>query len=121
MNYWGYHLMLDCANCNHGRITSKENIIAFAKELVKKIDMVAYGEPQVVHFGTGNKEGYTLIQLIETSNISGHFVNENNSCYIDVFSCKPFDEQKVIDTVYKYFECKNHYKHFRLRLAPVES
>ena len=76
MAYWGYHLMLDCAGADHARITSGENIAAFAKTLVERIDMVAYGEPQVVRFGSDDKAGYTLVQLIETSNICAHFCND---------------------------------------------
>jgi S-adenosylmethionine/arginine decarboxylase-like enzyme len=65
--------------------------------------MVAYGEPQIVNFGSGNKAGYTLVQLIETSNICAHFVNEDNTMYLDVFSCKEYDDQIVINLVRKYF------------------
>jgi S-adenosylmethionine/arginine decarboxylase-like enzyme len=102
--YWGYHLILDCSGCDHDSITSAKNIETFTKTLVKDIDMVAYGEPQIVHFGDGDKEGFTLIQLIETSNIAGHFVNENDSMYLDVFSCKQYDPQVVVDLVYKFFK-----------------
>ncbi|NBP59282.1 S-adenosylmethionine decarboxylase [bacterium] len=105
--YWGYHLILDCAECNNLSITSSDTIRSFVKELVPAIDMIAYGEPQIVHFGTGNKAGYTLIQLIETSNICAHFVNENNTMYLDVFSCKPFEPKIVEDLVVKYFEAKS--------------
>ena len=104
MDYWGYHLILDCSGCNHEAFTSAENIATFAKTLVKEIDMVAYGEPQVVHFGSGNKQGYTLVQLIETSNICAHFVEENNTMYLDVFSCKPFENEIVKDCVRDYFK-----------------
>ena len=41
--------------------------------------------------------------LIETSNITAHFVEETNDMYLDVFSCKPFDEKKVEDIVGAYF------------------
>ena len=101
--YWGYHLMLDCSGCDHEKITSKDNVTEFAKKLVERIDMVAYGEPQVVNFGSGNKAGFTLVQLIETSNICAHFVNENDTMYLDVFSCKPYDNEIVIATVDQYF------------------
>ncbi len=111
-------MLLDCSGCDHESITNRENIVQFAKELVKNIDMVAYGEPQVVHFGSGNKEGYTLVQLIETSNITGHFVNENDSCYLDVFSCKPFAKDKAVATAQKYFKFKDHNESFLYRLAP---
>lgn len=101
---WGYHLILDCSGANHASITDADNISAFAKQLVQDIDMVAYGEPQVVRFGSGDKQGYTLVQLIETSNICCHFVEENNTFYLDVFSCKPFDPNVAIATAHKYFK-----------------
>ena len=103
MAYWGYHLVLDCAGCDHNAITSYDTIYNFTKQLVADIDMVAYCEPQIVNFGSGNKAGYTLVQLIETSNICAHFVNENDTMYLDVFSCKEYDDQVVIDLVKKYF------------------
>ena len=104
--YWGYHAIMDAAGCDHEKITSYDNIYNFAKQLVKDIDMVAYGEPQIVNFGSGDKAGYTLVQLIETSNICAHFVDETNDAYIDVFSCKPFDEKIVINLVKTFFEAK---------------
>ena len=100
---WGYHLILDCSRCIPLRIRNKNNIITFAKHLVKKIDMVPFGEPQVQHFGTGNKAGYTLVQLIETSNITAHFVEETNDIYLDVFSCKPFEPNDVETVVNEFF------------------
>lgn len=104
MAYWGYHLMLDCAGADHAAITSGETIAEFARTLVKRINMVAYGEPQVVNFGSGNKAGYTLVQLIETSNICAHFCNDTDTFYLDVFSCKPFDNEVVIATCYEFFK-----------------
>lgn len=101
--YWGMHLILDCAGCNEYAIRDSEVIYTFANQLVKDIDMVAYGEPQIVKFGSGNKAGYTLVQLIETSNICGHFVEEDNTMYLDVFSCKPFDIGVVMKLVKQYF------------------
>jgi S-adenosylmethionine/arginine decarboxylase-like enzyme len=101
---WGYHLILNARNCIPMSIRSAENIRAFTKKLVKDIDMVPYGEPQIVMFGTGNKKGYTLVQLIETSNICAHFVEESNDMYLDVFSCKTFDPYTVKLAVEKHFQ-----------------
>ena len=66
--------------------------------------MDPYGDPQVVHFGSGNKAGYTLVQLIQTSNICAHFVEETNDIYLDVFSCKDFKESDVRAIVSDYFK-----------------
>jgi S-adenosylmethionine/arginine decarboxylase-like enzyme len=110
MAYWGYHLVLDCAELDHAAITSYDTIYNFTKRLVNDIDMVAYGEPQIVNFGSGNKAGYTLVQLIETSNICAHFVPDDgmggNAMYLDVFSCKEYDDQIVIALVKEYFGAK---------------
>jgi S-adenosylmethionine/arginine decarboxylase-like enzyme len=100
---WGYHLILDCYNADKELITSSTNIAAFAKALVRKINMKAYGEPQVIHFGEDDKQGYTLVQLIETSNIVAHFCDDSGNFYLDVFSCKPYENALVVETVKQFF------------------
>jgi S-adenosylmethionine/arginine decarboxylase-like enzyme len=109
---WGYHLVLDCFEADKEQISSGENITAFAKELVERIDMKAYGEPQVIHFGEDDKLGYTLVQLIETSNICAHFSEDTGNFYLDVFSCKPYDKDVVVDTVSKFFSPKYFHETF---------
>jgi S-adenosylmethionine decarboxylase len=103
--YWGYHLILDCGGCDNEKIKSSENIKNFTKELVKRIDMKAYGEPIVEHFATHDpsKAGHSMVQLIETSNICAHFVDRDNTAYFDIFSCKTFDNTTVVDTVKEFF------------------
>ena len=107
---WGQHLILDLGACN-GNIALKESIRAFVAELVDAIDMVAYGEPLIEHFATHSQEaaGYSLVQLIETSAISAHFSDHNRDVYLDVFSCKSFDSNRVVQVVDKYFEPKSIY------------
>ena len=101
---WGQHFILDIAGCNNN-VRSKEKIKSFVVELVDAIDMVAYGEPIIEHFAEHSEEaaGYTLLQLIETSAISGHFSDNFKDAYIDIFSCKYFDVDMVVGIVEKYF------------------
>ena len=67
--------------------------------------MVAYGEPIIEHFATHSHEaaGYTLLQMIETSNIAAHFAENIGQAYIDVFSCKAFDVEVALEVCKKYF------------------
>ena len=116
---WGKHLMLDAAGCSPSMIGCPTVITSFSKTLVKRIDMVPFGQPQVVMFGSGNKKGYTMVQLIETSNICAHFVEENNSMYLDVFSCKDFDPLIVKEAVHEFFDAKYFNSKVVLRQAPV--
>jgi S-adenosylmethionine/arginine decarboxylase-like enzyme len=105
MKPWGKHLILDCAGCDFFLINDTTNIREFIKELVKRIGMIAHGRPQIEFLlpGTDN-EGYSVLQMITTSNITIHFVNKTKEAYIDVFSCKDFDTIIVEETVKEYFE-----------------
>ena len=112
INSWGYHLIINAGNCDPKALRSKSTIISFTKALVKEIKMVAFGEPRVVMFGSGNKKGYTLVQLIETSNICAHFVEETNDIYLDIFSCKKFNIADAIHLFKKVFQPKRIEKIF---------
>lgn len=104
---WGYHLIMDCAAGT--KIDDKDNIKAFIKELVPAIDMIAFGEPWIERFATHDpvKAGISFCQMIETSNITGHFVDSSGDFYLDIFSCKPFEPAVVADLVNKYFSPKH--------------
>jgi S-adenosylmethionine/arginine decarboxylase-like enzyme len=103
---WGQHLILDFAGCPHKLLANSDHLRCWVKELVAAIDMVSYGEPQIEHFATHSFEaaGYTLLQLIETSNICAHFAENLGQVYIDIFSCKLFDNETAESVCYKYFE-----------------
>ena len=102
---FGFHLLLDCSNCDRKLIGSKENIYNFVKTLVEMIDMVAVGEPIIEMLCVGDpKVGYSLMQLISTSNITGHFMDISGEAYIDVFSCREFDIKIAERVVRQYFE-----------------
>lgn len=101
--YWGYHLMLDISGCNDA-IKSRDSIYNFNKDLVKRIDMTAHGEPVIEYLLPGDpKQGYSLMQLITTSNICAHFIEPDSSAYIDIFSCKLFDIQVAQAVVQQHF------------------
>ena len=110
---WGYHMMIEMSRCRPQSIRCAQNIALFSRRLVKDIDMVAYGKPQIVRFGSGDKAGYTLVQLIETSNIAAHFCEESNDAYVDVFSCKAFDPKVVRCVARAHFSPES----FRYRLV----
>ncbi len=105
VDYWGKHGLFDCAGCNEEAISNGDHIIAFSKALVEAIDMKAYGEPLLERFALHDpsRGGYTLVQLIETSLIDGHFVEGKGEAYISVHSCKYYDESIVRRTIHEYF------------------
>lgn len=102
---WGLQTSLDLYDCNPETIRSAEKIREYVIELCDLIEMRRFGECQIVHFGEDERvKGYSMIQLIETSLISGHFANLTNAAYIDVFSCKGYDPDVVARFTRSFFE-----------------
>ena len=88
-NPWGYHLILDCMKCNIDSVTCPERIKDFCNDLINKIKMKPFGEPIIHRFAEHNSAaaGYSLIQLIERSNISAPFSELTGAkSFIGVFS-----------------------------------
>jgi S-adenosylmethionine/arginine decarboxylase-like enzyme len=114
---WGLLTSLDLYSCNSQTIRSPERIRQYVVELCGLICVKRFGECQVVHFGEEERvAGYSMVQLIETSLISGHFANFTNNAYIDVFSCKPYDPHQVGDFSRKYFEAESMEAHTTARM-----
>ena len=106
---WGQHLILDLGDCDREAIKNPEIIHSFSADLVAAIGMKAYGEPILEHFAAHDTAagGYTLVQLIETSNITAHFAEQSGDVYLDVISCKAFSEDQALAVCQKYFAPKH--------------
>src|SRR5262245_33120493 len=98
---WGQHLIIDVAGGKFEAIRSENVIRRFSRELIEAINMKAYREPLMAHFAhhLPKATGWTLVQLIETSSITGHFCDNTGDAYFDIFSCQEFDVQTVLDLV----------------------
>lgn len=109
---WGLLTSLDLYNCNPETIRSAEKIKQYTVELCDLIEMKRFGECQVVHFGEDERvQGYSMVQLIETSLISGHFANLTNAAYIDIFSCKAYEPHVVAQFSQEFFEAESLESH----------
>lgn len=106
--FWGQHLILDLDGCPKSLISNYDNIRNWNDDLIKTIDMKAFGEPFLEHFAEEKEEtaGYTLLQPIETSNTAAHFAERLGQVYLDIFSCKAYDIEDAIGIAIKYFEPK---------------
>ena len=104
---WGLLTSLDIYGCNPVLIRDADRIKRYVIELCELIEMTRFGDCHVVHFGKDERvAGYSVFQLIETSHISGHFANLDDSAYIDIFSCKPYEPGKAADFSKTFFEGK---------------
>lgn len=98
IEYYGKHMMLTAESCNT-QLLDLDIMSSFLQKLADDIDMIRYGEPVVARFGEGIQTGISAVQLITTSALTVHTNDAARDLYLDVFSCKWFDEQTVIDAV----------------------
>ena len=119
---WGYHFHADAVGGCRKATQDEEVIYRFTKDLVKRIDMVAFGAPWIHHFATHcpDKAGYSMCQMIETSNITAHFIDKDGNFYLDVFSCKPYDMDEVVAVIKEYFAPERMRCYFVHRNADAE-
>lgn len=113
---WGILASIDIYDCNPETIRSADEIRRFVMELCEIIEMKRFGETQVIHFGEDERvAGFSMVQLIETSLVSAHFANLTNAVYLDVFSCKVYDPEKVRAFAERFFGGKRSTLHVTLR------
>ena len=117
---WGKHLIVDMSRGNKERVRSEDHIRQFVVELVEAIGAKAHGPPLLQHMAkhAPDASGYSLVQLIETSAITGHFCDLSGDAYIDIFSCEAFDTSVAIDVIRSAFD-PQHLRYMTLsRQAP---
>lgn len=105
---YGLELVLDLDGCDPHAIGDRDRLAAFAGGMVATIDMKAYGDPILEHFGHDDPitSGWTLVQLIETSSITGHFSDHLRRAQLNIFSCKLFDTNEATRYAANYLSAR---------------
>jgi S-adenosylmethionine decarboxylase len=100
---WGTSAAIDLHGCAVGALTDPDKIAAFVRDLVAAIGMQAHGPLQLDRFGNGELEGWSAMQFIETSSITVHADEVAGRCFVDVFSCRPFDADLAATVALEHF------------------
>lgn len=105
---YGYELLMDLDRCNRATIKSPQKLREYVDKLCQLIRMKKYGKTLLAYFGkkTVYAKGYSLVQLIETSSITGHFSDLWGTAYINIFSCKKFDPRAAKKFTCSFFDAK---------------
>jgi S-adenosylmethionine/arginine decarboxylase-like enzyme len=103
---WGKSVAIDLKGCDFSIVSDMEKIQSFVRQIVKVVDMKAHGPIHIDRFGQGNLEGWSAMQFIETSSITVHADEFSARCFVDIFSCKDFDEKKAEEFSKRYFKAK---------------
>lgn len=97
---YGKELILDIHDCDASKFTRK-SIEQFLRELCVLIDMERQdlhfwdydGEPEKYKEAADHLKGISCIQFITTSNITIHALDVLEKIFINIFSCKDFDQE----------------------------
>ena len=113
MKDYGKEVIIDLHNCNPETFTRK-SIRNYFKELCELIDMERCDLHWWDDLYTPEEEkqtephlvGTSAIQFIKTSNITIHTLDIMKRVYLNIFSCKDFDDKIVFEFTKKWFEGK---------------
>lgn len=106
MEPWGYITCIDASGCHPERITDVNLFQSFVDDLLEKIEMVPIGPLNINWCDTHDpkKRGHSIYQILQDSNISIHFCPEDNCmAFCDIFSCKPYSDELVVELFSKAF------------------
>ena len=105
---WGLDAAIDLFDCDPELIRNPSVIRACVIDVCERIQMHRYGEPQLVHFGDEPRvRGYTLVQLIETSAITAHFIEQANAVCLNVFSCSSYRPLQTAAVCQQWFRARS--------------
>ena len=119
---FGYSYFLDMYECREGAADDLELHYRFLERVVDKIGMTRMSQPVVMHGPTNHgqeiyadKAGVSgWVPLIE-SGIQIHSMEPKRFITLDVYSCKEFDKQVILDYARECFGFKEHEDHFFVR------
>jgi len=102
---WGKSLHIDLFGCEQ-KTFRKNSLKKFCRLLCDEIGMKPHGVARVKRFGQGKLRGNSALQFIKTSSIAIHTDDFQKRAFIDIFSCKDFNELSAKAFSKKYFLAK---------------
>jgi S-adenosylmethionine/arginine decarboxylase-like enzyme len=83
-------------------------VLTWMNDLISKIDMKLMYGPNISYVDQVGNRGITCMALIETSHIVLHIWDESNPglFQLDVYSCKSFDLNIVVESLRKSFSVR---------------
>jgi len=105
---YGKELIMDLYDCDQKILGSKKKILEYLNKICNLIKVKKYKKPIIERFGFGKDFalGFSFIQLIESSSITGHISELWNRAFINIFSCGLFDDKKAKNFTKKFFKAK---------------
>ncbi len=107
---FGPHITIDLKGCPKEILADYELHFNFLKSLPEMIGMTPITQPYVFPYSglVPEDRGITGILIIAESHLSVHSFEEKGYCFVDIFSCKPFDYELAIQKTLEMFKPNSH-------------
>lgn len=96
-----FHNIFDLENCNE-KIGNRNDVREFVEKVAKAVDMTILEGP-IVAQGAEQNPGFSALVIIDFSHISVHTFTNYHEALIDVFSCKEYDRERVLNVCKEFF------------------
>lgn len=100
---FGKELIFDLLDCDVSMFTRKhikDYFVRLCKLIKMKREKLCWwdykGYPDEYKRAPSHLKGITAVQFIKTSNITIHTLDVREQIFLNVFSCKDFDDMKII-------------------------
>lgn len=103
---WGYQLIVDCFGCDFEACTDLDKGYEFLDQICVHLDMTKQTQPYIFktcETAFPGRPGYSGWVPIIESGIQIHTSAHNHFISIDVYSCRPFDQDDVVAFCKKWF------------------
>ncbi len=90
-----YHIIFDAIGCESSSLDSEEFVFKLLMELPKLIGMKILSGPHITRDYDPDNMGISAFALVSFSHVSIHTFPLTKEVYIDIFSCRPFEYQKI--------------------------
>ncbi|SRR5260221_4830934 len=98
-----YHVIIDIEKADKVILKDTAALKKFLEYLPSVIDMHVLKGPEIAE-GIPQNPGITGFVIVDFSHISIHTFTEYGEALVDIFSCKPFEQEKAVEAVLKYFK-----------------
>jgi len=88
------------------RELTREKAQEFVNELMRITDMKPLGPLNWSDAVDLDFPGQSFVQMITTSHCSLHYFSDTREIYFDLYSCKSFEPEKVIELLDKFFDLR---------------
>lgn len=101
-----HHIIFDAFKVQKRLLDNEEFALKLLLDIPKLVGMKILSGPNLVRDYDKGHEGITGFAIIDFSHISLHTFVKTREMFVDVFSCKKFDYEKVRKYLYKNLQVK---------------